>query len=118
MSIQKYVAATIIGISALAAASSTVQAQIVHTVDYQKQANVKVFVTPYKYEADLVVYKTQFVQNSYGNKGIWYYTKNPAAANKKIYFIKHREEADLVVCFTTNSKEAGWQKKKKQYLFR
>lgn len=118
MSIQKYALATIIGISALTAASSKVNAQIVHMVEHQKQANIKVFVTPYKREADVVVYKTQFIQNSDGNKGIWYYTKNPAAANKKIYYIKHREEADVVVYFTSRSKEAGWQNKKKEYLFR
>lgn len=117
MSIQKYVMAAVTGVSALFISMSS-GAQIVSTTEYMKQANVRVYVTPYKRDADVVVYKTPYVNNSYGNKGMWFFTKNASEANKRIFYIKHKEEADVKVYFTTNSEEAGWQNKKKMYLFK
>ena len=116
MSIQKYVLALA---TCLAALSASVKAdgQIVTTTDYAKQANVKVFVTQYKLDADVVVFKTPFLQNSMGNRGVWYFTKSAGEANKKVFYIKHKEEADVVVYFTNKSSEAGWINKKKRYLF-
>ncbi len=116
MSIQRYVKASVICVAGLI--SYKAAAQIVMTTPYVKQANIKVYVTEYKADADLVVFRTPFMENSYGNKGMWYYTRNAGEANKKIYYMKHKEEADLKVYFTTNEKEAGWQNKKKTYLFR
>lgn len=95
---------------------SASSAQIVYKTKYPRQANVKVYVTQYKQDADLVVFKTPHLANSQGNKGQWYFTANEGEANKRIYYIEHKEEADLQVYFTTNAAEAGWQKKKKSYI--
>ncbi len=116
MSIQKYVMASALCIAGLTASIKS-NAQIVATTDYVKQANVKVFVTQYKMDADVVVYKTPFLKNAVGNNGKWYFTASQGEANKKIYYIKHKEEADVIVYFTNNSAEAGWVNKKKRYLF-
>ena len=96
--------------------SRSADGQMVTIVDRQKEANVKIFETPYKMNADVIVFKTPYVENSVGNRGMWYFTHVMGEANKKIYFIKHREEADLVVYFTDKSQEAGWKNRKKKYI--
>ena len=115
MSIQKY--ATILAITTIAMfTTGRSYGQIVSFTERAKEANVKIFVTPYMMDADVVVFKTPFLNNSIGNKGQWYVTGNPGEAMKKIYIIKHKEESDLKVYFTTNSAEAGWKNKKKRYM--
>ena len=87
-----------------------------YLVDDQCYRAVKVQVSDYKYEADLVVYKTTYKYEADGNKGVWYFTDYKYDAKKKIYFTDYKYEADLVIYFTTYKYEAGWQKKEKQHL--
>ena len=91
--------------------------QSVYVAKYAREANVKVCVTTYKAEADVVVFKTPFFNNSVGNKGVWYFAPTAAEAYKKIFYIQYKHDADLVVYFTTNKEDAGWINKKKKHLF-
>ena len=72
---------------------------------------MKVYVTNYKSEADLVVYRCDYRSDANGNDGLWYFVK------KRIDFVNYRSEADVVIYFTSYRSEAGWRDKSKQYLF-
>lgn len=115
MSIQKYGVALMLGCSTLLAANKA-KAQVVTEVKTVKEANVKVFVTEYAMDADVVVFKTPFIKNAYGNKGIWYFTSVNGEANKRICFVPSKQLANIVICYTTDSKQAGWKNKRKQHF--
>ncbi len=115
MSIQKYASALALSIITLFAANS-VNAQVVSETKSVKEANVKVFVTTYVSDADVVAFKTPFIKNAYGNKGIWYVTSTSGEANKTICYVPSKEIADVVVFFTPDSKLAGWKNKKKKHF--
>ncbi len=115
MSIQKYATALTLSILSLFAANA-VNAQVVSETKFAKQANVKVFVTTYIGDADVVVFKTPFIKNAYGNKGQWYITTASGEANKTICYVPSKEVADIVVMFTPDSKQAGWKNKKKKHF--
>ena len=48
-------------------------AQKVYSVDYEKQADVKVFVSIYESQADLIVCKVDYVSQSSNNDGNWFF---------------------------------------------
>ena len=78
---------------------------------------MKVYVTNYKSEADLVVYRCDYRSDVNGNDGLWYFVKYKSDAKKRIYFVNCRSEADVVIYFTSYRSETGWRDKSKQYLF-
>ena len=77
---------------------------------------MKVYVTNYRNEADLVVYKCDYRNEASGNRGLWYFVEYRTEAKKKIYFVNYRNEADLVIYFTHYRNEAGWRNEKKEHL--
>ncbi len=115
MSIQKYFSILAIGVLSLSA-SVTASAQIVGVTKFVKQANVKVYVTTYAAEADVIVFKTPFLKNSTGNKGWWYFSTIDGEINKRICYVAGKEIADLVVYYTNDKNEAGWKNRKKRYM--
>ena len=115
MSIQKYTTALAFCLATLFI-STISKAQVVMVTKSVKEANVKVFVTSYESEADVLVFKTPFINNANGNAGSWYFTKNQGEANKRIYFVPGKEIADIVICYTTDSKLAGWKNKRKKHF--
>lgn len=91
-------------------------AQLVFSVNYASQADVKVFVVEYESQADLVVYKAQYKSEAKGNEGLWHFVEYASQAQKKIFFVKHASQADLRVFFTPYKSKAGWRNKQKQQL--
>ena len=67
---------------------------------------MKVYVTNYKSEADLVVYRCDYRSDANGNDGLWYFVKYKSDAKKRIYFVNYRSEADVVIYFTSYRSEA------------
>lgn len=96
---KKLIITAILCMSALFSAKG----QTVFTCEYRTEADVKVYVTNYRNEAD-------------GNRGMWYFVEYRTEAKKKIYFVNYRNEADLVIYFTHYRNEAGWRNEKKEHL--
>lgn len=92
-------------------------AQQIHVVDYQSQADVKVFVTQYRSQADLIVYKTTYRAQGVNNKGIWYFTNYASQSDKTIFFTKYESLADVKIHFTTYRTQAGWKNNRKKHFF-
>ncbi|MEI8278410.1 MAG: DUF6150 family protein [Bacteroidota bacterium] len=93
-----------------------INAQLVYSVQYKSEADVKVYVAKYKSEADLVVWKAKYKSEVDGNKGVWFFTEYKSEAQKNIYFVQYKSEADLVIYFAEYKSEATWENKKKQQL--
>ena len=83
--------------------SSNTLAQNVFSVDYENQADLKVFVVKYE-------------NQSIGNDGKWFFTEYANQAKKKIYFVKYENQSDLKIYFVDYSNQAGWLKNKKKHL--
>ncbi len=115
MSIQKSVG-TLLLIVAGCSFAKVVEAQVVGVAKAANQANVRVFLTTYAAEADVIVFKTPFAKNAGGNKGLWYFSTIDGEINKRIWFAPNKENADLLVFYTNNKDEAGWKNGKKRYL--
>lgn len=84
--------------------------QQVYSVNYQSEADVKVFVVDYESECDLNA------SNARGNEGHWYFEDYASQADKKIYFVKYASDADLKIFFVDYRSQAGWRNKSKQHL--
>ena len=91
-------------------------AQLVFSVNYASQADVKVFVVEYESQADLVVYKTKYRSEVSGNDGLWHFVDYASQAQKKIFFVKYASQADLLIFFTPYKSKAGWRKNEKKHL--
>lgn len=73
-------------------------------------ADYKVFVTKHKYEADLVVFKTEDKYAAKNSESIWYETDTKYSADFSVRYVPTRYQADLIIYFTKNKYEAGWKK--------
>ena len=64
--------------------------QILFSVDYKSQADVKVFVVDFKSQADLLVYKVDYKSQAKGNEGLWFFDKYKSQADFTIYFVEYK----------------------------
>lgn len=88
--------------------------QQIYSCDYPEDAGVKVFVTQYKNEADLVVYRALYERDGKGNNGVWYFCEYSADANLNVYFTDYIKEADVIIFYTDIKSDAGWRKFEKK----
>ena len=91
-------------------------AQKVVSVEYQNQANVKVFVVEYENQADLKVFKVKYDNQAGDNDGKWFFTDYANQAQKKIFFVKYVNQADLKIYFVDYENQAGWKKLNKKHM--
>lgn len=91
-------------------------AQNILSVQYENQADVKVFVVDYENQADLKVYKVDYENQAQGNEGLWYFVKYANQADKRIYFVDYENQSDLKIFFVKYQNQAGWRDKSKQHL--
>ena len=77
---------------------------------------MKVFVTEYKSDADLVVYETKYRSDVNGNTGVWYFCEYKSDADTKIFFCDYKSDADIVIYFSKYKSDAGWLKNEKKHL--
>ena len=78
-------------------------AQTVYSVEYESQADVKVFVVEYESQADLLVFKENYSSRAKGNEGNWFFVDYKSQADKSIYFVEYESKA-------------GWRSKDKVQL--
>ena len=106
----------ILSLAFLLTAALVAPSQVIYSVNWKSDAQIKVFVTNNKYDADLVVYKCKYKSDATGNRGWWHFTNYKSDAKKKIYFVDYKSDADLVIYVTENKYEAGWRNKTKEHL--
>ena len=79
-------------------------AQKMFKVDYESQADIKVYVVSYESQADLNVYMVKY--ESQANKdGLWYNVAYESQADFKLYFVDYESQV-------------GWKNKQKEYLLK
>lgn len=91
------------------------QAQKVHKVKYESQADIKVFIVEYESQADLKVYIVEYESQAIED-GLWYFVEYESQADKKVFFTEYESQADLKVFIVKYKSQAGWREKKKQHL--
>jgi hypothetical protein len=92
------------------------RAQKVFSVPYPSQADVKVFLVKYESQAELCVFREKNASAASGNEGHWHFTRYPAQADLKVYFVAYEAQADLKVYFVPYPSKAGWKKREKMHL--
>jgi hypothetical protein len=86
-----------------------------YRVDCSAEAELKVYVTDVRMDADLVVFETSD-EWAATEPEIWYYTDVMSLADRVICFTKSRWEADLVIFKTLILPDAGWIDETKSHL--
>ncbi len=80
---------------------------LLYKTDIVSDADVKVFVTDIRSEADLIAYKTSDAWAATESQ-IWCYTDIRSEANKAVCFVDMAFEADIVVFITDIQSDACW----------
>lgn len=79
------------------------------------EADLKVYVTKVRFEADLVIFETPDAWAAEA-PDIWTYVDIESHADKSVYFTEYRWEADLVIYKTAVQPDAGWVDESKAWL--
>jgi len=91
--------------------------QSIYSVNYESQADVKVFVVQYESQADLKVYKVDYQSQVKGNEGLWYFVDYKSQSDKTIHFVKYESQADVKIFFVKYQSQAGWRNSSKKHFF-
>ena len=83
--------------------------QKVFEVTDPHEADLRVYITPYAHQADLLVYRVTSSSEA-KRPGLWYYTKYAQQADKKIFIVQYEHQADLKIHFVKYKSQAGWKK--------
>jgi len=83
-----------------------VNSQVVTIVQYEYQADIKIYLCDYKYMADVVVYKTRNKHDANNKQGYWYWggsnTDNTSKTNVNVYLVDYKYQSDYSIYFTNN----------------
>lgn len=86
-----------------------------YRVDCSAEADLKVYVTDVRLDADLIVFETTDEWAAIEPE-IWYYTDVMSLADRVVCFTKSLWEADLVIYKTDIQPDAGWIDGSKSHL--
>ena len=78
-----------------------------YRVECTAEAELKVYVTDIRMDADLIVFETDDMWAA-TEPGIWYYTDVMSQADRVVCFTHSRWDADLIVYRTDVQPDAGW----------
>jgi len=87
----------------------------VYRADCTGEADLKVYVTDVRFDADLIVFETTD-EWAATEPEIWYYTGAMSRADRVICFTESRWEADLIIYETRILPDAGWIDETKAHL--
>jgi len=99
------------------AAGLSLKAQRVILTDSIGDPDVKVVVTTDTTMADLYVCVVDSM-HKVNKDGQWFYVPQTNMAALKIQVLTAPQKADLVICYVTNPKKAGWINPNKRFLYR
>lgn len=95
----------------------SLKAQRVILTDSIGGPDVKVFVTTDTTMADLYVCVVDSM-HKVNKDGQWFYVPQTNMAALKIQVLTVPQKADLIICYVTNPKKAGWINPNKRFLYR
>ncbi len=95
----------------------SVKAQRVILTDSIGGPDVKVFVTTDTTMADLYICVVDSM-HKVNKDGQWFYVPQTNMAALKIQVLTAPQKADLIICYVTNPKKAGWINPNKRFLYR
>jgi hypothetical protein len=78
-----------------------------HRVDCMAEADLKVYVTDVRMDADLIVFETSDVWAA-EEPEIWFYTDVQGEADWVVCLVSSRWDADLIIYRTDIQPDAGW----------
>ena len=76
-----------------------------------------IFSVDYESQADLKVYKVDYQSQVKGNEGLWYFVDYKSQSDKTIHFVKYESQADVKVFFVKYQSQAGWRNSSKKHYF-
>ena len=79
----------------------------VYRIDCSAEAELKVYVTDIRMDADLIVFETDDMWAA-SEPGIWWYTDIKGEADCVVCFTRSPWDADLIIYRTVILPEAGW----------
>ncbi len=84
--------------------------QVVKFIKNPLTAKYRVYITKNPSEATIYVFKVQKYEEAIG-AGLWYMVENPMLFKEamSLFEVKKKEEADLIIFYTNNKKEAGYK---------
>lgn len=87
--------------------------QVVKFIKNPLTAKYRVYITKNSSEATIYVFKVQKYEEAIG-AGLWYMVNNPILFKEAmtLFEVKKKEEADLIIFYTNNKKEAGYKSNK------
>jgi hypothetical protein len=94
----------------------SVNAQNVCPVNYENQADLKLYVVNYESQADLYVYNVNHEIQNGTNNGKWYFVDCENQGLKKVYFVESENQAQIKIFFVDDEDQAGWKNSSKSYL--
>ena len=92
--------------------TSNVKAQVINWVEYEYQADIKVFFVKYKYESDIIVCKTDYKYKT-DKPGYWWWEGDNVGEGDRVYssnrlnvyVVKYKYQSDYNVYISTH----GWE---------
>ena len=84
-----------------------------HIVDRPYKAHINVYFTENQWDADILVYVTNYSSRSRGHDEIWHYSEVERDSDTLIYPVEKPYLADLRVCLVDNEYKARWLRKRK-----
>jgi hypothetical protein len=97
--------------------SVNLKAQRVILTDSIGDPDLKVFVTTDTIMADLYVCVVDSMKKV-NKDGQWFYVSQTNMATLKIQVLSSPQKADLIICYVTDPKKAGWINPNKRFLYR
>ena len=87
--------------------------EVVKFIKNPLTAKYRVYITKDPKEATIFVYKVKKYEEALG-AGLWYIVENPMMFKEAmtLFEVKKKEDADLIVYYTNNKNEAGYNPKK------
>ena len=92
---------------------SKANGQVINWVNYEYQADIKVYFCQYKYEADIIIFKAKYKYQS-DKQGYWWWEgdndgndggRNYSSNRLNVYRVKYKYQADYIVYLTTHEYE-------------
>ena len=91
----------------------TCNAQRIFVAKNKSETKNHIYITRYLNQADLIVYKTSNINES-RNIGNWFFVDAKSKCDWIICYVKHINEASLVIYFTDNKLISGYQPNKRK----
>lgn len=92
---------------------SPLSGQSFHIVDRPFKAHLKVYFTDKEYDADILVYVSNYPFRAKGRDEVWHYSEQEYNADTMIYPVEQPYLADLKVCIVDKEYRARWLRKKR-----